>query len=142
MFDFPSSPPVGRVVTVPDGSFRVWDGVKWRAAPSAGAINLDIQDPSSNFAVVAAGTDQASATPVKESYCVVITGTYGAGIMVMPRPPWYQRVVNTCGVPINVFPEPGKHFTGFPDDAPYEMGNTQSAFFALTTLGVEVVVSS
>ena len=34
MFDFPTTPATGTVVTVPDGSYRVWDSQKWRAAPS------------------------------------------------------------------------------------------------------------
>ena len=32
MFDFPTTPPIGTVVTTPDGSSRAWDGVKWVAA--------------------------------------------------------------------------------------------------------------
>ena len=35
MFDFPTTPAFGTTLTMPDGSFRVWDGVKWKAAPSA-----------------------------------------------------------------------------------------------------------
>jgi hypothetical protein len=38
MFDFPTTPATGTVVTVPDGSYRVWDSQKWRAAPSANVI--------------------------------------------------------------------------------------------------------
>ena len=37
-FDFPTNPATGTVVTVPDGSYRVWDSQKWRAAPSSNAI--------------------------------------------------------------------------------------------------------
>ena len=33
MFDFPTSPPPGTVVTTPDGTSRAWDGQKWVAAP-------------------------------------------------------------------------------------------------------------
>ena len=40
-FDFPEAPPTGTTVTMPDGSFRAWDGIKWRAAPSAGNISTD-----------------------------------------------------------------------------------------------------
>ena len=38
MFDFPTAPATGTVVTVPDGSYRVWDSQKWRASPSASVI--------------------------------------------------------------------------------------------------------
>jgi hypothetical protein len=38
VFDFPTTPATGTVVTVPDGSYRVWDSLKWTAAPSAAAI--------------------------------------------------------------------------------------------------------
>ena len=38
MFDFPTTPATGTVVTVPDGSYRVWDSQKWRAAPSGASI--------------------------------------------------------------------------------------------------------
>jgi hypothetical protein len=37
-YDFPTSPATGTVVTVPDGSYRVWDSTKWRASPSANVI--------------------------------------------------------------------------------------------------------
>ena len=37
-YDFPSGVPTGTVVTVPDGSYRVWDSQKWRASPSANVI--------------------------------------------------------------------------------------------------------
>jgi hypothetical protein len=33
MFDYPTNPPVGTTVTVPDGTLRLWDGQKWRATP-------------------------------------------------------------------------------------------------------------
>jgi hypothetical protein len=38
MFDFPTNPASGTVVMVPDGSYRVWDNTKWRAAPSSSTI--------------------------------------------------------------------------------------------------------
>ena len=38
MFDFPTTPATGTVVTVPDGSYRVWDSQKWRASPSANVV--------------------------------------------------------------------------------------------------------
>jgi hypothetical protein len=37
-FDFPTTPATGTIVTVPDGSYRVWDSTKWRAAPSGSVI--------------------------------------------------------------------------------------------------------
>ena len=38
MYDFPTAPPVGTVVTLPDGTQRVWDGVKWHSnAPTPGS---------------------------------------------------------------------------------------------------------
>ena len=40
-FDFPAAPPTGTTVTMPDNSFRTWDGIKWRAAPSAGSVSTD-----------------------------------------------------------------------------------------------------
>jgi hypothetical protein len=30
MFDFPTTPKYGTNIQVPDGSWRAWDGVKWR----------------------------------------------------------------------------------------------------------------
>lgn len=36
MFDYPASPPVGTTVTVPDGTLRLWDGVKWNPAVGPG----------------------------------------------------------------------------------------------------------
>lgn len=36
MFDFPTSPPPGTIVTTPDGTSRAWDGVKWVASSGAG----------------------------------------------------------------------------------------------------------
>jgi hypothetical protein len=38
VFDFPTTPATGTVVTVPDGSYRVWDSQKWRASPSANVV--------------------------------------------------------------------------------------------------------
>src|SRR5580765_8355068 len=38
VFDFPTTPAIGTVVTVPDGSYRVWDSTKWKAAPSGSVI--------------------------------------------------------------------------------------------------------
>lgn len=34
MFDFPTNPAYGTVVTLPDGTYRVWDTQKWLPAPS------------------------------------------------------------------------------------------------------------
>ena len=45
-FDFPTNPPHGTIVTMPDNSLRVWDGVKWMAAPS---YVSRIQVPSSGY---------------------------------------------------------------------------------------------
>jgi hypothetical protein len=51
-FDFPTTPATGTVVTVPDGSLRVWDSTKWLAAPSAGGI----VPPGGPFLPLAGGT--------------------------------------------------------------------------------------
>src|SRR5215510_13070867 len=32
MFDFPTAPPAGTTIGLPDGTWRSWDGVKWRAS--------------------------------------------------------------------------------------------------------------
>jgi hypothetical protein len=37
MFDFPASPTIGQPVTMPDGTTRTWDGVKWVAGGYAPA---------------------------------------------------------------------------------------------------------
>ena len=50
-FDFPTNPALGTVVTVPDGSYRVWDSQKWRAAPSAAVVV-----PPGSFLPLAGGT--------------------------------------------------------------------------------------
>lgn len=47
-YDFPTNPPNGTTQTMPDGSIRVWDGTKWRAAPSA--------DPGGTYLPLAGGT--------------------------------------------------------------------------------------
>jgi len=52
MFDFPTTPVTGTIVTVPDGSYRVWDSHKWTAAPSGASI----YPPGSQFLPLAGGT--------------------------------------------------------------------------------------
>ena len=37
-YDFPTLASTGTIVTVPDGSYRVWDSQKWHAAPSGSVI--------------------------------------------------------------------------------------------------------
>jgi hypothetical protein len=42
MFDFPTTPAVGTIVQVPDGSWRRWDGVKWGPTPGPGPETLQV----------------------------------------------------------------------------------------------------
>lgn len=42
MFDFPTTPAVGTIVQVPDGSWRRWDGVKWGPTPGPGPQALQV----------------------------------------------------------------------------------------------------
>jgi hypothetical protein len=51
VFDFPTTPATGTIVTVPDGSYRVWDSTKWRAAPSGSVIY-----PPGSYLPLAGGT--------------------------------------------------------------------------------------
>ena len=67
VFDFPASPPIGTIVTTPDGTSRQWDGVKWVAASGSGVSGGMV------FSVLPtnAANDAAAATagvPVKGVY--------------------------------------------------------------------------
>ena len=141
MFDFPGAPTVGDIVTCPDGSFRVWDGIKWKAAPSSGSGSAYPQ-PTSQFDAAATGTDQATSPSATAQYVVVATGNYEGGIRVNPIPPYWQRIVNSTGMPITVWPNPGQHFSDMADNQPFTMQDTQSGFFALAPDGLEIQVSS
>lgn len=44
MFDFPNSPTNGQLVTMPDGTVRMWDGVKWVAGASSATSAVVVSD--------------------------------------------------------------------------------------------------
>jgi hypothetical protein len=67
-FDFPTTPAFGTTITMPDGSFRVWDGVKWKAAPSAN----NLPPGGSGFLPLTGGTVNGDVT---------ITGSVASGHM-------------------------------------------------------------
>lgn len=141
MYDFPTNPPVGTVVTLPDMTFRLWDGIKWRAvAGSPGSFPLT---PITNeYEVTAAGADQATARVVSSNYVRVVAGNWGAGIRVEPLPPLHCRVVNSAGVPIMVYPALGCNFSDMPTDVGFEMQDTQGGFFVRAPGSNEITVSA
>ena len=140
-YDFPTSPAFGTIVTLPDGTFRVWDGVKWKAAPSV--AGTPTPTPITNdYDVTASGTDQATAHPVSANYVRVVAGDYDSGIRVEPQPPLHTRLVNTAGVQIQVWPPPGCFFSDLPTDTSFPMQDTQSGFFVRKPGSNEITVSA
>ena len=51
MYDYPVNSPVGTFVTMPDNTYRVWDGQKWKAAPSN-----DVSIPNDLYLALTGGT--------------------------------------------------------------------------------------
>jgi hypothetical protein len=78
-YDFPTTPATGTVVTVPDGSYRVWDSQKWRAAPSGASI----YPPGSQFLPLAGGTVTGDAAAAAAG--VPLNGWYRNGSVMMQR---------------------------------------------------------
>ena len=75
VFDFPTAPPPGTIVTTPDGTSRMWDGVKWVAASGSGVTGIVFSVLPTN-----AANDAAAAAAG-----VLPKGVYRSGSALMVR---------------------------------------------------------
>ena len=70
-----------------------------------GCLPIDVERLDQN--VTAAGTNQASATPLLATINIVTTVPPGSGVMVLRPARITQTIVNAGANPLNVFPLPG-----------------------------------
>ena len=90
MFDFPTTPPIGTAVTVPDGSVRYWDGQKWDAsssgsatpAPLHGLLIANVVDYGADASGVADSTSAFVAALATGSNVYAPAGTYRINSML------------------------------------------------------------